>query len=83
MDELAKAFLAAGPGGLIAATLFYFYREWAAEITALKSKIDQLQTQIVSMLQAQLDSEPKRRETLDSLKRLIEDQSAMLKGRIT
>jgi len=83
MDELAKAFLAAGPGGLIAATLFYFYRERASEITALKAKIDQLQTQIVGMLQAQIDSEPKRRDTLDALKRLIEDQSAMLKGKLT
>ena len=80
MEELTKAMLSAGPGGLIAATLYYFYRDKAAELIAARSKIDQLQSQIVDMLKAQLESEPARRETLSKLTRLVEDQSVVLKG---
>ncbi len=82
MEELTKAFLSAGPGGLIAATLFYFYRGKSTELDAARSKIDQLQSQIVTMLQSQLESEPARRETLSKLTRLVEDQSVVLKGLI-
>ena len=80
MEEISKAMLAAGPGGLIASVLFFFYRGKATELDAARSKIDALQAQIVSMLQAQLESEPERRETLSRLTRLVEDQSVVLKG---
>ena len=80
MEELSKAMLAAGPGGLIASVLFFFYRGKSTELEAARSKIDQLQAQIVAMLQAQLESEPARRETLAKLTRLVEDQSVVLKG---
>ncbi len=83
MEEISKALLTAGPGGLIAATIFYFYRGKDIELTAERAKSTALQQQIVAMLQAQLDSEPKRRDTLDALKRLIEDQSAILKAKVT
>ena len=80
MEELTKAMLSAGPGGLIASVLFYFYRGKSQELDSARSKIDQLQAQIVAMLQAQLESEPERRETLSRLTRLVEDQSVVLKG---
>ena len=72
--------LAAGPGGLIATVLFFFYRGKATELDAARNKIDALQAQIVAMLTAQLESEPARRETLSKLTRLVEDQSIVLKG---
>ncbi len=82
MEELSKAMLSAGPGGLIASVLFYFYRGKAQELESARNKIDTLQAQIVTMLQSQLESEPTRRETLSKLTRLVEDQSALLKGKI-
>ncbi len=85
--EIGKALLSMGTGGTIAGIIFFFYRgrttELTAELAAERVRSAALQTQIVSMLQSQIESEPKRRDTLDALKRLIEDQSAMLKGKIT
>lgn len=77
--DTAKALAGAGP---VAMLLFYFLRQKQADLDRANTKVDTLQSQIVSMLQAQIESEPKRRETLDGLKRLVEDQSAMLKGKV-
>ncbi len=82
MEEISKAMMAAGPGGLIASVLFYFYRGKATELETARSKIEQLQAKIVEMLQAQLESEPTRRETLSKLTRLVEDQSVLLKEKL-
>ncbi len=89
MDPLTQALVSAGPGGLIAATIFYFYRgkeselvASRAETAAARDKIDSLQLKIQEMLQAQIENEPKRRETLDSLKRLVEEQGAALKVKV-
>ncbi len=85
--EIGKALLSMGTGGTIAGIIFFFYRgrttELTVELAACRLRVDTLQGQIVSMLQAQIESEPKRRDTLDALKRLIEDQSAMLKAKVT
>jgi len=82
MEEISKAMLAAGPGGLIASVLFFFYRGKAQELEGARAKIDALQAQIVSMLQAQMETEPSRRETLSKLTRLVEDQTVLLKERL-
>ena len=75
--DVAKAVIGAGP---VAALLFYFLWQKQKELDSTKSKCDQYQAQIVAMLQAQLESEPARRETLSKLTRLVEDQSVVLKG---
>ncbi len=84
MDQLAtdafKAALGAGPvGGL----LFYFLWGTKNELATARAKIDQLQGQIVDMMKSQLESEPSRRETLSKLTRLVEDQTVLLKERLT
>ncbi len=83
--ELGKALLSMGTGGLISGIILFFYRgrttELTQELIAARSKIDTLQAQIVTMLTSQLESEPTRRETLSKLTRLVEDQSALLKGK--
>jgi len=81
-SELAKAMLSMGSGGVIAATILFFYRGKATELDAARNKIDALQAQIVSLLQAQMESEPSRRETLSKLTRLVEDQTILLKERL-
>ncbi len=80
-SDIAKAMMSMGSGGVVAATLLYFYRGKAAELAEARARIEALQDRIVAMLQAQLESEPARRETLAGLKRLVEDQSAALKER--
>ncbi len=82
-SDIAKAMMAAGPGGLIATVLFYFYRGAKTELETARQRIDQLQDRIVTMLQAQIQDEPARRETLSKLTRLVEDQTVLLKGRLT
>ena len=71
--------MGAGP---VASLLFYWVWRLTKEGERKDTKIDQLQGQIVAMLQAQLESEPTRRETLSKLTRLVEDQSVLLKGKL-
>ncbi len=82
MEEISKALLSAGPGGLIASLLFYFYRGKQLELDRANTKIDELQAKIVSILTMQLEAEPARKETLSAIARSISDQSAFLKDRL-
>lgn len=82
MEPLTNALLQAGPGGLIAATLFYFYRGKQVELDAANARVAALQDRIVAIMQSQLESEPQRRETLSAIARLVQDQSDLLKEKL-
>ncbi len=84
--EIGKALLSMGTGGTIAGIIFFFYRgrttELTAELAAERLKVDTLQDRITAMLQSQIEGEPQRRATMEKLARLVEDQSALLKGKV-
>lgn len=93
MDPLTQALVSAGPGGLAAAIVFYFYRgketsckedmiRKQAELDAANARIAALQDKIVSMMQAQLEAEPARRETLANITRSIQEQTTFLKAKL-
>ncbi len=75
-----------GTGGTIAGIIFFFYRGRTAELTtelaAERLKVNALQAEVVGMLKSQIEGEPARRETMARLTRFMEDQNALLKGKI-
>lgn len=82
MDPITTALVSGGPGGIIAATIFYFYRGKQTELDAANLRIAALQDKIVNILQSQLESEPQRRETLSGIARSIQEQSTLLREKV-
>lgn len=82
LPDLMKAMLGLGPGGIVAGFMFYLWRQRGEEITKADAKIEELQNKIQAMLQAQLEGEPQRRQTLADITRAIADNTALLKERL-
>ena len=81
-DGFVKALLGAGPGGLIALGTLYLYRGRGIDLDRANAKVDELQAKIVTMLQAQLEGEPQRRQTLADITRAIADNTNLLRERL-
>ena len=80
--DLFKILTGLGPGGILAGFTFYLWRDRGIQLTAAQQKIDELQAKLVSMLQAQLEGEPQRRQTLADITRAIADNTNLLRERL-
>lgn len=81
MVDIPTNVLAAGTVVFTAVTgaVGWMFKSKQAELDAARGKVDELQGKIQSILQAQLEAEPQRRETLASIARSTESNAALLK----
>ncbi len=68
-----------GVGTAVTGAVGWLFRSKQAELDAERAKNDVLQGKIQSILQAQLEAEPQRRETLAAIARSTESNAALLK----
>lgn len=71
--------VAAGVGTAVTGAVGWLFRSKQAEVDAARAKVDELQGKIQAILQAQLEAEPQRRETLANIARSQADNNALLK----
>ncbi len=68
-----------GVGTAVTGAVGWLFRSKQAELDAARAKVDELQGKIQAILQAQLEAEPQRRETLASLVRAQAETNVYLK----
>ncbi len=71
--------VAAGVGTAVTGAVGWLFRSKQGELDAARAKVDELQGKIQAILQAQLEAEPQRRETLASLVRAQAETNVYLK----
>ena len=80
VDIPTNVMVAAGAvGTTFAGAIGWLFRSKQAELDAERAKNDVLQGKIQSILQAQLEAEPLRRETLANIARSQADTNALVK----
>ncbi len=80
VDIPTNVMVAAGAiGTAVTGAVGWLFRSKQAELDAARAKVDELQGKIQNILQAQLEAEPQRRETLASLVRAQAETNVYLK----